>query len=614
MLGIRQFNPSGFVAAALAALLAAPVHAQSVDPSIYEALRNHPASREAPRPRVKSWSTRLDYDASGTGSWTRYISTMSINNQFEDIDGPIQRSRSQSESRIESNYEGQGLKHSQSRTNTQSESWLGLIELVSSVTMNGEDSFRRLKAVPEISGHLFPLSVGNHMEVRIRTEHSAGFTTEETRNYRITDKLAGATMDSRLGGDVYVVNRESRTTFQYSSGKPDRTSQEDKKSYFSTDLGIFIPSPRHRNADGAWVQSTLLDFERDPGAQAPQPSRSSATSPPPRAAVAAASPAVPTPSPKGVSSGSEGPDPVELTFWDSVKASTDAADFAEYLRQYPKGKFAGLARNRIKTLKENTSSSVAVARSAPGEGTAASKTPALGRYHALVIGNTDYKTLKKLHTPANDAKAVAAMLKDKYGFQVRTLVNASREQIITAFDELRARLVENDNLLVYYAGHGWLDKESERGYWLPVEAREDSRAAWLSNADITDTLKAMRARHVLVVADSCYSGTLVRGLHITERTPDYLERAAAKRARLVMTSGGLEPVQDGSGRHSPFAKAFLAVLDENSGIIDGTSLFHALKRSVMTNAPQTPEYADIRFADHDGGDFLFGAVPPSVEK
>jgi hypothetical protein len=111
---------------------------------------------------------------------------------------------------------------------------------------------------------------------------------------------------------------------------------------------------------------------------------------------------------------------------------------------------------------------------------------------------------------------------------------------------------------------------------------------------------------VLVVADSCYSGKLARGLNITRLTPDYLSRMAAKRARLVLSSGGLEPVADsGGGGHSVFAKAFLDALGANNGVLDGTSLFSKIRRPVMVNSDQTPEYADVRKAGHEGGDFLF---------
>ncbi len=38
----------------------------------------------------------------------------------------------------------------------------------------------------------------------------------------------------------------------------------------------------------------------------------------------------------------------ELLFWQSIKDSNDAADFEAYLRKYPEGQFADIARNRLK--------------------------------------------------------------------------------------------------------------------------------------------------------------------------------------------------------------------------------------------------------------------------
>ena len=228
------------------------------------------------------------------------------------------------------------------------------------------------------------------------------------------------------------------------------------------------------------------------------------------------------------------------------------------------------------------------------------------KYHALVIGNNDYKHLPDLKTAKSDAESIAKILEYDYGFDVRLMLDVTRDDILDAFDSYREKLGEIDNLLIYYAGHGWLDEAGEQGYWLPVDAKENRRSKWLSNATLTSTLKALEAKHVMVVADSCFSGTLVRGLKVTEKTPDYVQRMAIKRARVVLTSGGLEPVADlGGSGHSPFAKAFIDVLNGNRSVIDGTSMFTQLRRSVMLSADQTPEYSDARKAGHDGGDFLF---------
>jgi len=229
-----------------------------------------------------------------------------------------------------------------------------------------------------------------------------------------------------------------------------------------------------------------------------------------------------------------------------------------------------------------------------------------GKYYALVIGNNTYRALPDLHSAVNDARAVAALLESDYGFEVELLTDAARSETYSTLARMRRKVSAKDNLLIYYAGHGWLDKEADEGYWMPVDAEEEDAGNWISSGDIIAAVRRSKAKHVMVVADSCFSGTLTRGLTIKSRTPDYLERMAKKRARTALTSGGLEPVMDsGGGNHSVFAQAFLSVLKENNSVLDGHQLFTVVRKKVMVGSEQTPEYGDLRKAGHDGGDFLF---------
>ena len=240
--------------------------------------------------------------------------------------------------------------------------------------------------------------------------------------------------------------------------------------------------------------------------------------------------------------------------------------------------------------------------------------PSFGRYHALVIGNNAYTSLPKLQTAVADAEAVATTLREAYNFNVTLLRDATREQIIVALDTMRRALTEDDNLLIYYAGRGMLDTEAERGYWLPVNAQPDTRVHWLSTLELTGTLKAMAARHVLLVADAGYAGTLVsdasEGLPSSPDPALSLLQVVQQRSRTALTSGGLEPVLDSGGRnHSVFSRAFLSTLQDNRGIVDGQQLASQVKRLVLVNAPQTPAYANLPSAGHDGGDFVFVRQP-----
>ncbi len=145
-----------------------------------------------------------------------------------------------------------------------------------------------------------------------------------------------------------------------------------------------------------------------------------------------------------------------------------------------------------------------------------------------------------------------------------------------------------------------------------MDADKDVQTNWISNGDVTATLRAIRARHIMVVADSCFAGTLVRSAGVRLATPEarasWIERMATKRSRTALVSGGLEPVADSGGgtgrRHSVFARAFLSALGDNTGVMDGNALFNAIKRPVVLDADQTPQYSNIRRSGHEGGDFL----------
>ena len=196
-----------------------------------------------------------------------------------------------------------------------------------------------------------------------------------------------------------------------------------------------------------------------------------------------------------------------------------------------------------------------------------------GNYHAVVIGNNDYRHLAKLRSARNDADSVAQILTADYGFKVTKLTDATRGDILGALAKMRATLKPDDNLLIYYAGHGIVDSITEQGYWLPVDAEQQNPANWVSNIDLTNMLRAIRARHVMVVADSCYSGTLVRAASAKMKTSRdkvaWVKRMLGKRSRTALVSGGLEPVVDsGTGtNHSVFAQAFITALKENRAIL-----------------------------------------------
>ena len=246
-------------------------------------------------------------------------------------------------------------------------------------------------------------------------------------------------------------------------------------------------------------------------------------------------------------------------------------------------------------------------------------TTGFGQYHALVIGNDHYRQWVPLNTAIADATAVSALLKDRYGFQVTLLKDATRKDILKALNELRKTLTERDQLLIYYAGHGFLEPSIDRGYWIPIEGDLQDNSEWIEFPAITDLLQLIPAKQVLVVADSCFAGKLTRSAlgHVGPEATDQsrqglLRELGNRKIRTALTSGGAKPVlDDGGAGHSVFATAFLKVLTDNATTLETERLYWAVRAHVVQTAErlkfeQVPTYAPIHMAGHEGlGDFVF---------
>ncbi|SRR6266700_2615871 len=246
--------------------------------------------------------------------------------------------------------------------------------------------------------------------------------------------------------------------------------------------------------------------------------------------------------------------------------------------------------------------------------------PQLGKYYALVIGNNKYKYVAKLQTAVNDADAVDQLLRDRYGFTVKLLHDATRDDILTALNEYRRTLPVDSNLMIYYAGHGYKDPDTNEAYWLPVDAQKDNNQDWISADDISSDAHAIPSRHILIISDSCFSGELARDADVAITPTDrgaYLAKLAQSKSRNLMSSGGNEPVADGGAPgHSIFASA---VLDSLRRIDDdrftAAELFSRfIQPAVAGSADQVPQYGVIRKSGHNYGDFVFSRLPDKNAK
>ncbi|MEM6543910.1 MAG: caspase family protein [Pseudomonadota bacterium] len=240
-----------------------------------------------------------------------------------------------------------------------------------------------------------------------------------------------------------------------------------------------------------------------------------------------------------------------------------------------------------------------------------------GNYHALIIANEEYQFINDLQTPLRDAEVLKQTLETKYGFdesRIYLIKNGTRDNIELAIDRLQDVVESNDSLLIYFAGHGYQDRgHAGSGYWIPSDGKEPQvaghRTSWVSNQFVADYVKKVKARHVLLISDSCYAGTFAQrgsqaGAHYASQ--DFIRKKAGLNSRRAITSGDIEPVLDGGGNgHSIFAGQLLNVLQTHDApYLTAEQLFREVFKPVTANASQTPQYF-VMSENDKGGDFVF---------
>jgi hypothetical protein len=245
---------------------------------------------------------------------------------------------------------------------------------------------------------------------------------------------------------------------------------------------------------------------------------------------------------------------------------------------------------------------------------AKSKEMVIGNYYAVVIGIDKYKgKWPPLQNAVNDAKAIETTLKAKYKFDYfHVLYNeqATRKSVISELEWLAANAKENDNVFIYYSGHGEYKQDLNKGFWVPVDAMSTSTADYISNNDIQTYITGIKSKHTLLVSDACFSGDIFRGNTISvpfEDSEKYYKEVQGLSSRQAMTSGGIEPVMDGGKNgHSVFAYYLLKSLNENqSKYYDVGQLYNQIKIPVVNNSDQTPKLSPVKDTGDEGGQFIF---------
>lgn len=230
------------------------------------------------------------------------------------------------------------------------------------------------------------------------------------------------------------------------------------------------------------------------------------------------------------------------------------------------------------------------------------------RYFALLISVQNYtdNAIKDLNEPEKDATKLFKTLATFYTFSeddMLVLKDPQRADIINALDKLSSQVTENDNLLVFYAGHGYWDEKLEQGYWLPSDAQKEFRANWLANTELGTYIRGIKSKHTLLITDACFSGSIFEATRSAfDNAPSYIKNIYNRSSRKAMTSGMKEEVPD----KSVFTQYLLKGLEENTKrFLTASELFNFVLEPVTSNTNNAPQFGVIRNAKHEGGDFIF---------
>ncbi len=231
-----------------------------------------------------------------------------------------------------------------------------------------------------------------------------------------------------------------------------------------------------------------------------------------------------------------------------------------------------------------------------------------GKNYALLIGcqNYDDINIPSLQDPIPDAVKLKLILKNNYSFSdenLFTLFNPEVSDFRKKFLEIYEVIQPEDNLVIFYAGHGIWNEKEKKGYWMLTDAKLQNPNSWLSNKEVLDKIARVPARHTLLITDACFSGSVFKTRGLNTEIPIAMQQMNQKISRVAITSGNDTEVPD----KSVFMKYLVKALSENKEkYLTAQKMFiNQIIEAVMTETKTEPRYGTLELAGHVGGDFIF---------
>jgi hypothetical protein len=224
---------------------------------------------------------------------------------------------------------------------------------------------------------------------------------------------------------------------------------------------------------------------------------------------------------------------------------------------------------------------------------------------AIAVDTYESKELNTLKNCESDIKETLRILNERYVFDDTTFVfgrdQTTKRVLYNKLKDFFINALDNENILLLYAGHGQFDKILNVAYWQPSDSDPRDSSSWLNLTDLVSFIRATKAHHVSVISDSCFSGALFNAASRGGGPHAY-----SGKSREVLTSGGIETVSDGDpGACSPFSRTLNEILTKHSSDITFRELSQLLLHGFEPTKTQTPRFDSLKDVGHGYGSFTF---------
>jgi len=275
---------------------------------------------------------------------------------------------------------------------------------------------------------------------------------------------------------------------------------------------------------------------------------------------------------------------------------------------------------------------------------------------AILIGIDQYQgDIPKLQSAVRDVRAVAQVLRELHGYETRCIEDsqATLQSLRQLLSELATQVARDDQLLLYFAGHGVADSVGEaserpsvpRGFLIPADARRESVDSFLPMEELRAAIDKLACIHILLCLDCCFAGafrwSMSRDLRVVRRTlyHERFERYLRDPARQVLVSAAADEraldlvegkgfgTRGAGGQNSPFAAALCAALrgeadlriggGPGDGVIVASELHLVVEASLRRLEERSghPQQRPLLWAlpGYDKGEFIFTVAGHSLE-